>query len=81
MFQPHRGEMDLRYSQILRAVGAYVERTHLAEIRILEMDDGLILQGRVTEGDEAGARATFQLTKEDLRDLLYDAYAQRGKKM
>ncbi len=81
MFQSHRGDMTMRYSQVLRVVGAYVERTHLAEIRILETDDGLILQGRVMEGDAAGERATYQLTKEDLRDLLYDAYAQRGKKM
>ncbi len=81
MFQPHRGSMNLRYSEALRVVGAYAERTNLTELRILETEQGLILQGLVTKGENVGERATYQLTKEDIQDLLFDAFAQRGKKI
>lgn len=81
MFHSHLGEMNLRYSQVLRAVGSYIERTNLSEIRILETDDGLILQGVVVSGENAGTRETYKLTKDDLRELLFDAYALRGKKI
>jgi hypothetical protein len=81
MFQPHRGGMNLHYSEVLRVVGAYAERTNLTELRILETADSLILQGLVTKGDNVGERATYQLTREDIEDLLFDAFAQRGKKM
>ncbi len=44
MRRPKRGEATLRYSEILRLVGQYIERTNLSEIRILETDEGMILQ-------------------------------------
>ncbi len=81
MFQPHRGSMNMRYSQVLRVVGAYAERSALTELRILETEEGLILQGLVNKGEHAGERATYQLTKQDIEELLFDAFAQRGKKM
>jgi hypothetical protein len=81
MFQPQGGGMNLRYSDVLRAVGAYAERSNLSELRIVETAEGLILQGLVTAGKDIGERATFQLTREDIQDLLFDAFAQRGKKM
>ena len=73
--------MNLRYSEILRVIGTYADQTNLTELRVLETADGVILQGLVTKGDNAGERATYQLTREDLEDLLFDAFAQRGKKM
>ena len=81
MFQPHRGDMNMHYSQVLRVVGAYAERSNLTELRILETEEGLILQGLVTKGENVGERATYQLTKEDIQELLFDAFAQRGKKI
>ena len=81
MFQPHRGSMHMRYSQVLRVVGAYAERSSLTELRILETEEGLILQGLVTKGENVGERATYQLTKQDIEELLFDAFAQRGKKI
>jgi hypothetical protein len=81
MFQSHRGGMNLRYSEILRAVGTYAERSNLTELRIMETGEGLILQGLVTMGENVGERATYQLTKEDLQELVFDAFAQRGRKM
>jgi hypothetical protein len=73
--------MNLRYSEILRVIGTYAEQSNLTELRILETAEGVILQGLVTKGDNAGERATYQLTREDLEDLLFDAFAQRGKKI
>ena len=81
MFQPGQSGTNLHYSEVLRAVGAYAERSGLTELRIVETAEGLILQGLVTTGKDVGERATFQLTREDIRDLLFDAYAQRGQKM
>jgi hypothetical protein len=50
-------------------------------VRILETDEGIILQGRAGEGDNAGQRETFQLTAEDIEALLADALARRGKRI
>lgn len=81
MRRPKRGEATLRYSEILRLVGQYIERANLAEIRILETDEGIILQGVVMRGEREGELDTYQLTPEDISALLEDAYAMRGKKM
>lgn len=81
MRRPKRGEAILRYSEILRLLGQYIERVDLAEIRILETDEGLILQGRVMRGERAGQCDTYQLSPEDISALLEDAYTQRGKRM
>jgi hypothetical protein len=81
MRRPKRGEATLRYSEILRLVGQYVERANLSEIRILETDEGIILQGVITRGERAGELDTYQLTPEDISALLEDAYAMRGKKI
>lgn len=81
MRRPKRGEATLRYSEILRLVGQYVERANLSEIRILETDEGIILQGVITRGEREGELDTYQLTPEDISALLEDAYAMRGKKM
>lgn len=81
MRRPKRGEATLRYSEILRLVGQYIERANLSEIRILETDEGIILQGVITRGEREGELDTYQLTPEDLSALLEDAYAMRGKKV
>ncbi len=81
MRRPKRGEATLRYSEILRLVGQYTERADLSEIRIIETDEGLVLQGLVNHGVRTGEQDTYQLTPEDLSALLDDAHAQRGKKI
>ncbi len=76
-----RGGKRRAYSEILRVIGAYVDRTALSEVRVLETDDGMILQGLVMKGEHAGERTTYQLTMEDIEALLLDALAARGKKI
>ncbi len=69
------------YSEVLRAIGAYVDRANLTEVRVLETDEGIILQGRLNEGERMGQRETYQLTVEDIAVLLIDSQAQRGRKL
>jgi hypothetical protein len=76
-----RGTTALRYSEILRLIGQYIERSNLGEIRILETDEGLILQGTIIAGPKEGERETYQLTPEDISSLMDDAHAMRGKRV
>lgn len=66
------------YSEVMRAIGAYVDRVNLSEVRVLETEDGIILQGRLAEGERMGQRETYQLTVEDIAVLLVDSQAHRG---
>ncbi len=75
------GNSHMPYSEILRVIGAYIDSANLSDIRVLESDEGIILQGRRTGSDGAGHPETFQLTKEDIQVLLADAKAQRGTSM
>ena len=69
------------YSEMLRAIGSYIDDSHLSDVRLLETDDGLILQGTVTDGKQAGERETYKLTIDDLKGLIEDARAKRGKRL
>lgn len=81
MRRPKLGTQYLRYSEILRVVGQYVERANLGDIRILETDEGLVLQGLVLQGERAGERDTYQLTPEDILVMFSDAQAMRATKI
>jgi hypothetical protein len=81
MNRPMRGLTRMSYSEALRLVGAYADRNDMTEIRVLETDEGLILQGLVMSGARAGERETYQLTADDLQTLWRDAWAQRGRKI
>lgn len=69
------------YSEVMRVIGAYVDRANLSEVRIVETEEGIILQGRLTGGEHMGQRETYQLTVEDIAVLLIDSQAQRGRKL
>ncbi len=71
----------LSYSEILRVIGIYVDRAHMNDVRVLEVDDGIVVQGRVVQGQRAGEIDTYQLSPEDLEELLRDARAQRGTRL
>ncbi len=76
-----RGEINMTYSEMLRVIGSYIDRSNMADVRILETDEGMIVQGRITQGTRAGESDTYQLTPEDIESLLRDARAQRGTKL
>lgn len=71
----------LSYSELLRVIGRYMDRHHLGEARVIETNDGVILQGVVQAGARMGERETYQLTADDIVDLHMNATAQRGKLM
>ncbi len=75
------GELTMTYSEILRVIGSYIDRSNLIDVRLLETDEGILIQGRMTQGARVGQCDTYQLTPEDLEDLLHDARAQRGKRL
>ncbi len=81
MRRPTHGNVPLTYAEILRVIGQYLDRSNLSEVRILETDEGLILQGLLLQGPQAGERTTYQVTVEDIEDLFRDAYALRAKKI
>jgi hypothetical protein len=71
----------MSYSEILRVIGRYMDTHNLGEGRIIETNEGIILQGVIQIGTRAGERETYQLTADDILDLHSDATAQRGKLM
>ncbi len=75
-----RGEITMPYAEILRVVGMYVDSTNLSEVRIVETEEGLILQGLVMTGERQGERDTYQLTTDEVWDLLRDARSKRTAK-
>lgn len=81
MNRPTINNRQTSYSEILRVIGRYMDTHNLGEGRIIETNDGIILQGVVQIGTHAGERETYQLTAGDILDLLTDATAQRGKLM
>lgn len=81
MKRPSHRNISVSYSQILRTIGAYVDNARLSNIRIIETDEGLILQGIVMDGERMGQHDTYQLTTDDVENLIYDAFAKRGTKI
>lgn len=71
------------YQDVLRALGRFIDLNQYVDIRIFETEDGLIFQGRpslksgrVKPGPQF---ETFLITDDDLRQMLQEAYEQRGK--
>lgn len=72
------------YQDLLRTIGHYIDRSGFSNIRLIETDEGIILQGRVSiTADIRGEKKTetYLLTVEDIQDLMREAYARRGKKL
>ncbi len=71
----------MSFSEILRVIGRYIDNNHLTEVRLVETEDAIIIQGRVTQGERMGEIDTYQLSIEDLAELRQDALLQRGVKL
>lgn len=72
------------YQDLLRTIGHYIDQHGLTNIRLVETEEGIILQGLVsTTEDIRGEKKTetYLLAVEDIQDLMRDAYARRGKKL
>ncbi len=72
------------YQDLLRTIGHYIDQSGFTDIRLIETEEGMILQGRVSPaGDIRGQKKTetYLLTVEDLQDLMREARVRRGKKL
>lgn len=72
------------YQDLLRTIGHYIDQSGFTDIRLIETEEGMILQGRISPtGEIRGEKKTetYLLTVEDLQDLMREAYARRGKKL
>ena len=72
------------WEDVLRAVGAFADRERLKEILLLELEGGFVLQGLAlpeagqwSESSQLAAR-TYELTDEQVAQLLDEATANRG---
>jgi len=72
------------YQDLLRTIGHYIDQGGFTYIRLIETEEGMILQGRVSPAGEIRGEKkteTYLLTVEDLQDLMRKAFARRGKKI
>lgn len=76
-----RGMSRSDYQDVLRAIGYFIDEHGYTDVRIMEIDDGLVLQGRVAERKELGKSSydTFLITDEDLKEMVRDAFRRRGQ--
>lgn len=66
------------YQDILRAVGLHIDEMGLRSIRIVEVEEGLVIQGLTSrDGDSSASYETLVLSDDDLREILLAAYRRR----
>jgi hypothetical protein len=78
-----QGMLKSDYQDVLRTIGHYIDEHGFTDIRLIETEDGLILQGKVSTGEARGEKKTetYLLTVQDVRELMREAYTRRGTKL
>ncbi|TKJ31328.1 MAG: hypothetical protein CEE40_02120 [Chloroflexi bacterium B3_Chlor] len=78
-----QGMAKTDYQDVLRTIGHYADQHGFTGIRLMETEDGLILQGKVGTGEARGEKRTetYLLTVQDVRDLMREAYTRRGTRL
>jgi hypothetical protein len=73
------------WEEVLRSVGAFADRERLKEILLLELEGGFVLQGLAlpaqgasAEGYGALAKRTFELTDDQVAELMDQEAGDRG---
>lgn len=71
------------YQDVFRTIGHYIDQHGFTGVRLIETEDGLILQGKVGVGKPRGEKRTetYLLTVRDIRELMREAYTRRGRKL
>jgi hypothetical protein len=72
------GADGLTYQQALRALGWFLDREGYQNCRIIEQEDGLVLQV-ARAGEEPHGFQSFLLTRDELIALARDAAASRAQ--
>ncbi|HWQ11367.1 MAG TPA: hypothetical protein VNL77_01135 [Roseiflexaceae bacterium] len=77
-----RGMSRTDYQDVFRALGYFIDERGYTDVRVIEIEDGLVLQGRVPDRREIGKSSyeTFLITDEDLKEMVRDAFRRRGQK-
>jgi hypothetical protein len=73
------------WEEVLRSIGAFIDSEHLKEVLLLELEGGFLLQGMGlaaggSDSDQLGsvAKRTYELTDEQVGELMDARSAQRG---
>jgi hypothetical protein len=77
-----RGMKRSDYQDVLRALGSFIDEHGYSDVRIIETEDGLVIQGRVTDRREIGESSydTYLITDDDIKVMVRDAFQRRGQK-
>lgn len=77
-----RGMKRSDYQDVLRAVGSFIDEHGYSDVRIIETDDGLVIQGRVIDRREIGESSfdTYLITDDDIKVMVRDAFQRRGQR-
>ena len=82
----YEGSPRQDFEEVLRSIGAFIDREALKEILLLEMDGGYLLQGLAVRGASADsdaygslAKRTYELTDEQVAQLMDEEEARRGE--
>ena len=70
------------YQDVLRALGYFIDDHGYSDVRIIETEDGVVVQGRVSDRNEIGESSyeTFLITDEDIKEMVRDSFWRRGQK-
>lgn len=76
-----RGMNRSDYQDVMRALGYFIDDHGYCDVRIIETNDGVVLQGRVADRREIGESSydTFLITDEDIKVMVRDAFRRRGQ--
>lgn len=76
-----RGLQSSQYQDVLRALGYFIDERGYTDIRIVELEDGVVLQGRLVDRRGIGESSyeTFLITDEDIKELVRDGFRRRGQ--
>lgn len=72
----------VRYEDLLRALGSYIDKHGLADVLITQIPDGVLLKGTVIDRTSRGAFeriAAVLFTNEDVIALLDESMSRRGQ--
>jgi hypothetical protein len=75
-----RGLQQTDYQDVLRAVGRFADERGFRDLRLIEHEDGLVVQGLpMVNGQPVSYRyETYLLTDEEIQALLRRSYRHRG---
>jgi hypothetical protein len=67
------------YQDVLRALGLYLDEHRYTNVRILETEEGLVVQGvrRQPDGTLSSTHESYLFNEQDLENILQVAYQRR----